>query len=200
MNTFIAAFLILVYMAAPAAAKENPMGTHVEKATFAGGCFWCMQPFFDRMKGVKGTLVGYIGGKTVNPTYEDISTGQTGHAEAIEVTYDPAEVAYADLLDIYWRNIDPTVVDQQFVDYGSQYRTAIFYHSEDQKKQAEVSKQALGSSGRFDKPIVTEIVPATTFYPAEEYHQQYYKKSAFRYKLYHDNSGRDEFLKKTWAK
>lgn len=182
-------------------AEEEPMGgVKLEKATFAGGCFWCMQPFFDRLKGVKQTAVGYTGGETENPTYEEVSSGGTGHAEAIEIVYDPAEVSYDKLLDIFWRNIDPTASDHQFVDYGTQYRSAIFYHNDEQKRTAEESKKSLAASGRFDKPIVTEIVPASPFYLAEDYHQQYYKKSALRYKMYHDNSGRDEFLEKAWGK
>lgn len=171
----------------------------LHKVTFAGGCFWCMQPFFDRLKGVKQTLVGYTGGETADPTYEEVSAGHTGHAEVIEVTYDPKEVSYEQLLNIYWRNIDPTAVDAQFVDHGTQYRSAIFYHDQEQKRLAEKSKQELAASGRFDKPIVTEIVPASTFYPAEEYHQKYYQKSALRYQMYHDNSGREEFLNKVWG-
>lgn len=182
-------------------AKEETMHeTHLEKATFAGGCFWCMQPFFDRLKGVKQTVVGYTGGHTANPTYEEVSLGTTGHAESIQITYDPKETSYGQLLNIYWHNIDPTAMDRQFVDSGTQYRSAIFYHNEQQKRVAEESKKQLATSGRFDKPLVTEIAPASTFYPAEEYHQQYYKKSAFRYKMYHDNSGRDEFLDKVWGK
>ncbi len=182
-------------------AKEEVMNdTHLEKATFAGGCFWCMQPFFDRLKGVKQTVVGYTGGQTVNPTYEEVSSGETGHAEAIQITYDSKETSYEQLLNIYWHNIDPTVMNSQFVDHGTQYRSAIFYHNEKQKRIAQESKKQLAASNRFDKPIATEIVPASTFYPAEEYHQQYYKKSAPHYKMYHDNSGRDEFLDKVWGK
>lgn len=173
---------------------------NLEKATFAGGCFWCMQPFFDRTKGVKKTMVGYTGGHTQNPTYEEVSMGETGHAEAIEVTYDPKEVGYEKLLNIFWRNIDPTAVNAQFVDHGTQYRSAIFYHNEEQKRLALESKKQLGASGKFDKPIATEIVAASTFYPAEEYHQEYYKKSAFRYQMYSENTGRHEFTEKHWGK
>ena len=173
---------------------------NVQKATFAGGCFWCMQPFFDRLKGVKETVVGYTGGHTQDPTYEEVSSGTTGHAEAIQITYDPKETSYEQLLNIYWHNIDPTVENSQFVDHGTQYRSAIFYHNEEQKSSAERSKAELAASKRFDKPIMTEIVAATTFYPAEEYHQKYYKKSSMRYNMYHDNSGREEFLDKVWGK
>ena len=172
----------------------------LEKATFAGGCFWCMQPFFDRLKGVKQTLVGYTGGHTQNPTYEEVSMGETGHAEAIEITYDPKETSYEQLLNIYWRNIDPTAENAQFVDHGTQYRTGIFYHSPEQQRLAEESKKQLAASGKFDKPIMTEIVAATTFYPAEDYHQKYYQKSPIRYKMYSDNTGRHEFTQQHWGK
>ncbi len=173
--------------------------THLEKATFAGGCFWCMQPFFDNTKGVKKTTVGYTGGHMINPSYEEVSSGTTGHAEAIQIEFDPKEVSYEKLLDIYWRNIDPTQVNGQFADQGTQYRTAIFYHSDEQKRIAEQSKKDLRTSGRFDRPIVTQIVPASAFYPAEEYHQKYYLKSTGQYNMYHDNSGRPEYLEKTWG-
>ena len=182
-------------------AKEDVMSeSHLQKATFAGGCFWCMQPFFDRLKGVKQTLVGYTGGHTANPTYEEVSSGDTGHAEAIEVTYDPKDVSYEKLLNIYWRNIDPTQQNSQFVDHGTQYRSAIFYQNEEQKRIAEQSKKELAVSGRFDKPIMTEITAASRFYPAEDYHQKYYQKSASRYQMYHDHTGREEFKEKHWGK
>ena len=171
----------------------------LKKATFAGGCFWCMQPFFDRTKGVKETMVGYIGGKTENPTYEQVSSGKTGHAEAIQVTYDPKEVAYERLVDIFLRNIDPTMKNGQFFDRGTQYRTAIFYHGDEQKKIAQEALKKLGSSGKFDKPIVTEIVQASAFYAAEEYHQKYYLKNKLRYNVYHQGSGRESFFKKLWG-
>jgi methionine-S-sulfoxide reductase len=181
-------------------AQENTMkDAHLETATFAGGCFWCMQPFFDNTKGVIKTTVGYTGGHMANPSYEDVSSGTTGHAEAIEVVFDPNVVSYEKLLEIYWHNIDPTQVNGQFADEGTQYHTAIFYHSEEQKKIAEKSKQALAASGRFHKPIVTRIVLATTFYPAEDYHQKYYLKSRFRYEMYHEASGRPEYLERTWG-
>ena len=173
--------------------------TQLQKATFAGGCFWCMQPIFDHTKGVVSTLVGYTGGHTANPSYEDVSSGTTGHAESIEITYDPNQVTYEKLLNIYWHNIDPTAVNAQFVDEGTQYRSAIFYHNEEQKRIAEKSKADLAASGRFDKPIVTEIVPASTFYPAEDYHQKYYEKNGFHYNMYHNFSGREEFIKEHWG-
>ena len=172
----------------------------LEKATFAGGCFWCMEPPFDKLDGVVSTTVGYAGGTEENPTYEEVSSGETGHAEGIEIVYDPSQVTYAELLDVFWRNIDPTQVKGQFADIGRQYRTAIFYHDEGQKRLAEASKDALGNSGRYDKRIVTEIVPATEFYRAEEYHQDYYEKNPLRYKFYRYGSGRDAFLKKVWGK
>lgn len=178
---------------------DMPSDTHLETATFAGGCFWCMQPFFDHTKGVVKTTVGYTGGHVANPTYEEVSSGTTGDVEAIQIKYDPKTVSYEKLLDLYWHNIDPTQADGQFVDEGTQYRTVIFYHNEEQKRIAEKSKQALAASGRFDKPIVTAITPATAFYPAEDYHQKYYLKSPFQYNMYHDNSGREEFEKKVWG-
>jgi peptide-methionine (S)-S-oxide reductase len=172
----------------------------LEKATFAGGCFWCMEPPFEKLEGVESVIAGYTGGRTENPTYEEVSSGMTGHAEAVEVHYDPARITYAALLDVFWHNIDPTTRDRQFVDMGSQYRTAIFYHNEEQKRLAEESKKKYDASGRFGKPIVTEIVPAGKFYPAEEYHQDYYKKNTVRYKFYRFNSGRDQYLEKIWGK
>lgn len=169
------------------------------KATFAGGCFWCMEPPFEKLRGVISVTSGYTGGKKEDPTYEEVSSGRTGHAEAVEVLYDPAQISYAKLLEVFWRNIDPTTRDRQFVDYGSQYRTAVFYHNEGQKRLAEEAKAKLDRSGRFGKPIVTEIVPAGKFYPAEEYHQDYYKKSSARYLFYRFNSGRDQYLKRIWG-
>lgn len=169
------------------------------KATFAGGCFWCMEPPFEKLPGVISVTSGYTGGRTENPTYDEVSSGSTGHAEAVEILYDPGKITYSKLLDVFWRNIDPTTRDRQFVDIGNQYRTAIFYHDKDQKRLAEESKAALDRSGRFGKPIVTEIVPAGRFYPAEEYHQDYYKKSSARYKFYRFNSGRDQYLRRIWG-
>ena len=173
--------------------------THVEKATFAGGCFWCMQPFFDNTKGVLKTTVGYTGGQMPNPSYEDVSSGETGHAESIEILFDSNVVSYEKLLDLYWRNIDPTQINGQFADEGTQYRTVIFYHSEEQKRIAEQSKKALGLSGRYHKPIVTLILPASKFYSAEDYHQKYYLKRTLQYNMYHDNSGRPDYVKKIWG-
>ena len=171
-----------------------------EKATFAGGCFWCMEPPFDKLDGVISTTSGYCGGKEKNPTYKQVSAGETGHAEAVEILYDPSRISYAELLDVFWRNIDPTQEDGQFADTGAQYRTAIFYHNEEQRRLAETSKTELENNGRFNKKIVTEIVPVTIFYRAEEYHQDYYKKNPLRYKLYRYGSGRDSYLVRKWGK
>ena len=180
------------------AMAENEKKT--EKATFAGGCFWCMQPVFDRVPGVVSTTVGYTGGQKENPTYEQVSSGKTGHAEAIEVVYDPSKISYSQLLDSFWHSVDPTDRGGQFVDRGSQYRTAVFYQDEKQKELAEQSKQKIAASGEFDGPIATEITAASKFYPAEEYHQKYYIKNAGHYALYKVGSGREGFLKKTWGK
>ncbi len=171
-----------------------------EKAIFAGGCFWCMEHPFDELPGVISTTVGYTGGVKKAPTYEEVSAGGTGHAESVEVIFDPSLISYSELLDVFWRNIDPTTPNRQFVDVGSQYRTAVFYLNEAQKRLAEKSKTELEATGRYDQPIVTEIVPATTFYRAEEYHQDYYKKNPIRYKFYRYNSGRDRYIEKVWGK
>jgi peptide-methionine (S)-S-oxide reductase len=198
MSFFLTIFLLSVGLVN---AEDKMMNEPIlEKATFAGGCFWCMEPFLEKMKGVKSVTSGYIGGHTKNPTYEEVSSGSTGHAEAVEVVFDPKEVSYSKILQVVWFNIDPTQINGQFVDHGTQYRSAIFYHNDEQKRLAEESKKALAASGKFDKPIVTEIVAATTFYPAEEYHQDYYKKNAFRYEMYHHGSGREQTLNKIWGK
>ena len=168
-------------------------------ATFAGGCFWCMEPPFDKLNGVVATISGYTGGYAANPTYEEVSSGATGHLEALQVLYDPAKVSYEQLLDTFWRSINPTDPGGQFVDRGEQYRSAIFYHDADQQRLAEASKQRLGASGRFGMPIVTPILPAGPFYPAEEYHPDYYEKNLLRYKYYRFMSGRDQFLKRVWG-
>jgi methionine-S-sulfoxide reductase len=171
----------------------------LEKATFAGGCFWCMEPPFEQLKGVSTVTAGYTGGHVQNPTYEDVSSGSTGHAEAVQVEYDPTQVTYEQLLEVFWRNIDPTQVEGQFADHGSQYRTSIFYHNDVQKKLAEDSKAHLEKTKKFPEPIVTEVVPATAFYRAEDYHQGYARKNAFHYGLYRQGSGRGSYLKKTWG-
>lgn len=168
-------------------------------ATFAGGCFWCMQPPFDRLDGVLSTTVGYTGGHTRNPTYEQVSGGGTGHAESIQIAYDPAKVSFAKLLQVFWHNIDPLTPNAQFCDHGTQYRSVIFFHNAEQQRLAEQSKRDLEASGRFKQPIVTEIVPASTFYPAEDYHQAYYRKNPLRYKYYRYGCGRDRRLQELWG-
>ena len=183
-----------------AATAAGADASQLATATFAGGCFWCMQPPFDHLDGVVSTTVGYTGGTVPNPTYEQVSAGGTGHAESIEVRYDPRKVTYASLLDVFWHNVDPLTANGQFCDMGNQYRTAIFYHDDEQRRLAEESKAALERSGRFgQQPIVTEIVPAGPFYPAEDYHQSYYEKNPLRYKFYRYNCGRDERLEKLWG-
>jgi peptide methionine sulfoxide reductase msrA/msrB len=172
----------------------------LEKATFAGGCFWCMEPPFENLKpAVVDVVSGYTGGRTKNPTYEEVSTGSTGHIEAVQVTYDPAQISYEKLLEAFWRNIDPTDEYGQFADKGTQYETAIFTHGEAQRKAAEASKQALAASKKFDRPIVTKVLPAAEFYPAEYDHQDYYKKNAGHYNRYKIGSGRAGFLKRMWG-
>lgn len=170
----------------------------LEKATFAGGCFWCMVKPFYQWPGVAGVVSGYTGGHLPNPSYEDVCTGTTGHYEAVQVTFDPGQITYGQLLDSFWRQIDPTDAEGQFNDRGTQYRTAIFYHTPAQQAEAEESKRRLEQSGRFERPIVTRILPAETFYPAEDYHQDYYKTHADRYSRYRRGSGRDVFLGKYW--
>ncbi len=179
---------------APAADKVA-----TESAIFAGGCFWCMEPPFDKLAGVISTTSGYIGGKLVDPGYEQVSAGSTGHAEAVKVVFDPAKISYTQLLDVYWHNVDPFAIDEQFCDHGDQYRTAIFTSGPEQLRLAEQSKHALEASARFDKPIVTRIVPAPTFYPAEGYHQDYYQKNPVRYKFYRYSCGRDARLEQIWG-
>jgi peptide-methionine (S)-S-oxide reductase len=168
-------------------------------ATFAGGCFWCMEPPYDKLDGVLATTSGYTGGATIDPTYQDVSAGGTGHAEVVQITYDPSRVSYAQLLEVFWRNVDPLDAGGQFCDRGDQYRTGIFVHDEEQRQLAEASKQALVDSGRFEQPIVTEIVTAGPFYPAEDYHQDYYEKNPLRYKFYRWNCGRDQRLAEVWG-
>lgn len=170
----------------------------MEKATFAGGCFWCMVTPFEELPGIKGIVSGYTGGHVENPTYEQVKTGTTGHAEVVQITFDPDIFPYEKLLELYWPQIDPTDSGGQFQDRGSQYRTGIYYHNERQKKLAEESKQAIMDSGRFKKPIVTEIEKAKVFYPAEEYHQDYHKKNPKHYKEDRAISGRDEYIKENW--
>jgi peptide-methionine (S)-S-oxide reductase len=177
------------------AAAAPPVAT----ATFAGGCFWCMEGPFDKVPGVISTTSGYTGGKVKRPSYEEVSSGTTGHAESVEVTYDPSKVTYAQLLDVFWHNVDPTDGGGQFCDRGNQYRTAIFVHDDEQRRLAEQSKKDLEDSGRLKKKIVTQIVAASDFYPAESYHQDYYLKNPVRYKFYRYNCGRDQRLKELWG-
>ena len=168
------------------------------KATFAGGCFWCMQPPFRALNGVLSVVSGYAGGFLENPTYEEVSSGTTGHLEAVQVTYDGDKISYRTLLDVFWKQIDPTDAEGQFADKGSQYRTAIFYHDEEQKRLAEESKKEIDHSGKFRSPVATEIRPYTNFYPAEEYHQDYDRKNPARYTQYKKYSGRESYIHKTW--
>ncbi|GAB3804714.1 peptide-methionine (S)-S-oxide reductase MsrA [Virgibacillus kimchii] len=170
----------------------------LEKATFAGGCFWCMVKPFDQWDGVHAVISGYTGGHVENPTYEIVKEGNSGHYEAVEITYDPAVISYDTILRIYWQQIDPTDDGGQFHDRGDSYRTAIFYHTDEQKRAAEKSKNELEASGRFSAPIVTRILPTDTFYPAEDYHQEYYKKNEKHYKEDREKSGRDEFIQSVW--
>lgn len=195
LTLFAAAFVIGV---APARAQE-PAPAGSKTAIFAGGCFWCMQSPFDKTKGVLKTVVGYCGGGEVNPTYEQVSGKKTGHRESVEVTYDPAQISYDQLLDIFWRQINPTQADGQFADIGLPYKAAIFVGNDEEKKLAEASKEKLSKSAKFPKPIVTEILPTAKFYPAEEYHQKYYEKNSADYQAYYVGSGRAGFLKKTWG-
>ena len=181
-------------------ASGQPAQGNQDKATFAGGCFWCMEPPFDELPGVISTTSGYTGGQKKNPTYEEVSAGGTGHTESVEVVFDLAKVTYQQLLDVFWKNIDPTTPDRQFCDVGSQYRSAIFYHSDEQKRLAMASKKTIDDSGRFKQPVVTEIVPAAPFYHAEEYHQDYYKKNPIRFKYYKFGCGRAKRLEQLWGK
>jgi peptide methionine sulfoxide reductase msrA/msrB len=169
-----------------------------EKATFAGGCFWCVESDFEKEAGIKDVISGYAGGLEKDPAYEDVSAGVTGHVEAVQVSFDPEKISYENLLAIFWRQIDPTDPDGQFVDRGRQYRTVIFYHSEAQRQIAETSKAALEQAAIFQEPIVTEIKKYTTFFPAEGYHQDYYRHNPTRYKNYRYHSGRDQFLQRIW--
>jgi peptide-methionine (S)-S-oxide reductase len=177
----------------------QPAQGRLEKATFAGGCFWCMEHPFDELPGVVSVTSGYTGGHKKNPTYEEVSAGGTGHAESVQILYDPSKISYEKLLSVYWHNIDPTVKDRQFCDSGHQYRSAIFYHTEEQRRMALKSREALQMNKPFLGEIVTEVTPATEFYPAEDYHQHYYKKNPIRYRFYRSSCGRDNRLKELWG-
>ena len=192
--------LLFALLSAPSLAAPVIVPPGHTVATFAGGCFWCMEPPYDKLSGVAATISGYMGGRKLNPTYEEVSSGATGHAEVVQVVYDPRKVSYEKLLEVFWVNVDPTVKDRQFCDSGSQYRTAIFYHDDAQRKAAEASKAALEKSKPFKEPIVTPIEMAGVFYPAEDYHQDYYKKNPVRYQFYVSGCGRYARLDQLWGK
>lgn len=194
LTTLVAAVCATIAAAGPARGAEK-----FKEAVFAGGCFWCMQHPFDELEGVISTTAGYTGGTRQKPTYEEVSSGGTGHAESVRVVFDPAKVTYQRLLEVFWHNIDPLVRDRQFCDVGNQYRSAIFYRDEEQRTLAEASKAALEASGRLKAPILTQIVAAGDFWPAEEYHQAYYKKNPIRYKYYRSRCGRDARLEELWG-
>ncbi len=206
MTTRVKPIFVAFLMAASAtlagqqpASPEARTDTGLKTATFAGGCFWCMEPPFDELDGVVSTTSGYTGGHRENPTYAEVSAGRTGHTEAVEVVYDPETISYQQLLEVFWRNIDPLTADQQFCDIGTQYRSGIFYNDDEQERLARESRNRLMNSGRFAEPIVTEITAADVFYPAETYHQDYYQKNPLRYKFYRYGCGRDRRLKQLWG-
>jgi peptide methionine sulfoxide reductase msrA/msrB len=190
-------FLVLLFSCINV--ETSNMSENTEKAYFGGGCFWCMEPPFEVLDGVLEATSGYMGGETENPTYEEVSMGNTGHVEVVEIEFDPNIITYSELLEVFWRNIDPTALNYQFADVGSQYRTEIFTVGSQQMEKALQSKTDLENSGKFDKPIVTAITEAPTFYIAEEYHQDFYKKQSARYQIYAEASGRKGFLKETWG-
>jgi methionine-S-sulfoxide reductase len=190
---------ILSFSIALLAAAQNSSPPETKTAVFAGGCFWCIQPAFDKAAGVIKTVVGYCGGTEPNPTYKLVTSEKTKYRESIEITYDPAKISYDQLLDIYWRQIDPTQADGQFTDIGPSYRAAIFYSNADEKKIAEASKEKLTRSGKFKKPIVTEILPAMKFWPAEDYHQKYYQQNPDHFGAFEEGSGRVSFKKDKWG-
>jgi methionine-S-sulfoxide reductase len=192
-------FIISVATIVDLARAQSPTPAPTRTAVFAGGCFWCIQPAFDKATGVIKTVVGYSGGSEPNPSYEMVTSEKTQYRESIEITYDPAKISYDQLLDIYWRQIDPTQADGQFTDIGPSYRAAVFYANEEEKKVAEASKEKLARSGKFKKPIVTEILPAMTFYPAEAYHQKYYQQNPEHFEAFENGSGRTTFHQKMWG-
>ncbi len=192
------AFAACLLAAGASLALAQAPAARTETATFAGGCFWCVEADFDKVDGVISTTSGYTGGRTANPTYRDVGGGGTGHAEAVEIVFDPAKVSYEKLLNVFWRSVDPTVKDRQFCDSGNEYRTAIFYHNDEQRKLAEATKKE--AEAVLKQPIVTEIVPASAFYKAEDYHQDYYKKNPSKYSFYRWNCGRDQRLEQLWGK
>jgi len=192
-------FVFLLILFSCISLETSNMSQNTEKAYFAGGCFWCMEPPFEVLDGVIEATSGYMGGEIENPTYEQVSMGNTGHAEVVEIEYDPNIITYSELLEVFWRNIDPTALNYQFADVGSQYRTEIFTVGPNQMEEALNSKDELEKSNKFDKPIVTAITEAPVFYIAEEYHQDFYKKQSARYKIYAEASGRKGFLEDTWG-
>ncbi len=198
-NLMLASVLLAALGATATGAEQGTGAGRPAKATFAGGCFWCVEEAFQDIDGVVSATSGYTGGQRANPTYEEVSAGGTGHAESVEIVYDPAKVSYGKLLEVFWRNIDPTTPDQQFCDHGSQYRSAIFYHNDEQKRLAEESKKKVEATKPFKEPVVTQIVPASTFYAAEDYHQDFYKKNPIRYKFYKHNCGRAQRLAQLWG-
>jgi peptide-methionine (S)-S-oxide reductase len=202
--TILVAFFLTVLCGSTFAVQDDinlaPKAPRLEKATFAGGCFWCMEEALDKVQGVVSTTSGYTGGQKPHPTYEEVSAGATGHAESVQILYDPTKVSYEKILDLFWHNIDPTTPDRQFCDKGHQYRSAIFYHNENQRRLAEESKKMIEKIKTFSEPIATEIVAASDFYPAEEYHQDFYKKNPLRYKFYKYNCGRAQRLHELWGK
>ena len=200
MKTLLSVGALVAALLGPGLVPQAAADTaRLEVATFAGGCFWCMQTPFEKIPGVHRTTVGYTGGSLQNPTYQQVSAGGTGHAEAVDVHFDPAKVKYTQLLDVFWHNIDPLAKDRQFCDVGDQYRTAIFTHGDEQRKAANQSLHTLDASGRFKSPIRTQIVDATKFFPAEEYHQDYHRKNPGRYAFYRWNCGRDARLQELWG-
>ncbi|PYL65184.1 MAG: peptide-methionine (S)-S-oxide reductase [Verrucomicrobia bacterium] len=200
MKRYFALLLITFALIADLTGAPESAGAKTKTAVFAGGCFWCIQPAFDKATGVIKTVVGYCGGTEPNPTYELVGSEKTKYRESIEIAYDPAKISFDQLLDIYWRQIDPTQADGQFTDIGPSYRAAIFYGDNEEKKIAEASKEKLAQSGKFDKPIATEILPLMKFYPAEAYHQKYYQQNAERFEEFEQGSGRVSFQAKTWSK
>jgi peptide-methionine (S)-S-oxide reductase len=199
MNAARSLYIVLIVLLLAATGSAGHAAEQA-KAVFAGGCFWCMEEAFDKVEGVVSVTSGYMGGQKTNPTYEEVSAGGTGHAESVEVVYDPARVSYQKLLDHFWKNVDPITPNAQFCDHGTQYRAAIFYGNDEEKRQAETSKQAVEQSKRFKEPIVTQIVTASKFYPAEDYHQDFYKKNPARYKFYKFTCGRAQRLEQLWGK
>ena len=196
---FICSILFAMVFTACAEDQGDQDAHRFKKAVFAGGCFWCMEPAFEEIDGVKEVVSGYTGGRIENPSYEDVSAGETGHIESVQVTYDPEQVTYDQLLTVFWRQIDPTDALGQFADRGQQYKTAVFYADDTEKTLAEQSREAIRNSGKYHGEIVTQIMPSTPFYPAEQYHQDYYKKNPQRYKMYRTHSGRTQYLKQIWG-